>query len=183
MSKREWAGQVACLTQADIDRGIGKLKAKIVGGERDYQWPNIPQAASLCQATPEDFGLPSLDMAWAEAEANAHHVDKHNWSHEIVRIAGKRTCWFDIMRAVNETRRRELKKRFQQHLEYLMERVMKDLPLEGGTLRLESDQQKSVAEQNHDYHSQKQRTEMKSMGINPDGGRAEFLKRMKGMRF
>ncbi len=179
LSKREWGGQVMNLKQEDIDRGIGKLKEKIVADDKDFQWPNIPCIAALCHRKPEDFGLPSLDDAWLEAQLHAHHVDKHHWTHEAVRVAGKLTCWFDIMNAVSKSRQESLKKRFTRHYEYLTERVMEDKPLEGGTKRLENDShkpKKSLAEQSHEYHTHQHEKTMNAMGINPKGGRAEFLK-------
>ena len=183
LSKREWGGQVMNMSPEDIDRGIGKLKEKIVADEKDFRWPNIPLIAALCHPQPEDFGLPTLDAAWLEAQHHAYHVDKHRWTHEAVRIAGKRTCWFDIMSAVSKSRQESLKERFAQHYEYLTERVMENKPLEGGTQRLESDShksKKSLAEQSHDYHTHQHEKIMTTMGINPKGGRAEFLKYLQG---
>ena len=112
LSKREWAGQVMNLGKDDIDRGIEKLKALLVDRDQDYLWVNIPQLAALCQPQPEDFGMPDVDKAWHEAEQHCHHVDKYSWSHEAVRLAGKRTGWFEIMGSVSDKRRQSLKATF-----------------------------------------------------------------------
>ena len=181
LSKLEWAGQVMNLGKENIDRGIEKLKTLLVEKDPDYLWVNIPLIAALCQPKPEDFGMPDADKAWHEAEQNCHQVDKHQWSHEAVRLAGKRTGWFEIMGSVSEKRRQSLKATFERHYRYLMSRVMGGKSLQNAQALLESDSNKpskSPAEQSHDYHTQKQLHEMKSQGINPAGGYAEFKKRM-----
>ncbi len=183
MSKAEWAGQVMNLSQEDIERGVEKLKAKIVEGHKDYQWPNVPLIAALCQPQPEDYGLPLQEQAWHEVQGNSYQVDRHQWSHPAVREAGKRTGWFDIMSCVDDRRRRTLKEQFDRHYGYLSRRVMNGESLTGAPLLLESDQdqKKSLTEQLMEQQAKALEDQMRSMGINPAGGRAEFLKRMKGV--
>ncbi len=183
LSKMEWAGQVMNLTPDDVERGIGKLKQRIVTGEKDYQWPNVPLIAALCQPQPEDYGLPAVETARTEAEQNSHQVDRHPWSHEAVRVAGKRTGWFDIMSCVDDHRRRTLKKQFERHYQYLVREVMEDRPLDGAPMLLENHQpqNKSLTELLLEQQARQLENEMKDKGINPAGGRAEYLKRMKGV--
>ncbi len=171
------------LTATDIERGIEKLKQRIVACEKDYQWPNVPLIAALCQPQPEDYGLPSLEQAWHEVQVNSYQVDRHQWSHPAVREAGKRTGWFDIMGCVDDYRRRTLKKQFDRHYRYLSRRVMDGQSLDDAPLLLESDQnqKQSLSEQLLAQQARQLEDEMKAMGINPAGGRAEYLKRMKGV--
>ncbi|MET4696114.1 replication protein P [Endozoicomonas lisbonensis] len=182
LSKREWGGQVMNLSREQIDNGISKLKQKLVDRQKDYDWPNIPFIAALCQPRPEDYGMPDTEKAWHEAEQHCHHVDKHQWSHEAVRLAGKRTGWFEIMGAETEQRRENLKAMFERHYDYLMHRVMKGKSLQGAQALLESDSNKkpvNPAERSAHYNDRKQQEAMKAQGINPAGGYAEFKKRMR----
>ena len=183
LSKREWAGQVMNLSAEDIERGIEKLKAHIVAGQKDYQWPNVPLIAALCQPQLEDYGLPTQARAWHEVEVNSYQVERHTWSHPAVREAGKRTGWFDIMHSVDNRRRTTLKAQFDRHYGYLSQRVMNGESLSDTPHLLESDQgqKKSPTEQLMAQQAKALEDQMRSMGINPAGGRAEFLKRMKGM--
>ena len=174
LSKSEWSGQVMNLDKENIDRGVEKLKGLLVAQSKDYEWVNIPLIAALCQPQPEDYGMPDIDKAWHEAEQNCHQVDKHQWSHEAVRLAGGQTGWLEIMGSVSEKRRQSLKTKFEQRYRYLVGREMDGKPL------LESDSNKpakSPVERSHDYHTQKQLHEMKAQGINPAGGYSEFKKR------
>ncbi|AMO58137.1 hypothetical protein GZ77_20600 [Endozoicomonas montiporae] len=181
LSKAEWAGQVMNLGKTDIDRGVDKLKALLVAKDQDYLWVNIPLIAALCQPKPEDYGMPNTEQAWEEAEQHCHHVDKHRWSHEAVRVAGKRTGWFEIMGAVSDKRRQSLKDTFERHYRYLAGRVMDGKSLQTAQALLESDSNKkpvNPAERSAQYNDRKQRDAMKAQGINPAGGYAEFKKRM-----
>lgn len=181
LSKREWAGQLMNLTREQIDLGIGKTKQKMVDGERDYVWPNIPAIAALCQPKPEDYGLPSIENAWAEADMHCQDVDKHQWSHPAVREAGKRTGWFEMVSAVTDKRRESLQATFGRHYDYLMHRVMQGKSVQGAQTLLESDKNKkaeTLAERSVQFNDQKQLKSMKEQGIDPAGGYAEFRKRM-----
>ena len=182
LSRREWAGQVMNLTPDDIERGICKLKPLMVSAEKEYQWPNVPMIAALCQPQPEDFGLPTLENAWAEAQMNSHQVERHPWSHEAVRVAGKRTGWFEIMSCVDDYRRRTLREQFERHYRYLTREAMNGNVIDDAPMLLESDQgkNKNLSEQALEHAERQHTAVMKSMGINPAGGRAEFLKWMKG---
>lgn len=181
LSKMEWAGQVMNLSKEDIDRGIEKLKQKMVTKEQDYLWVNIPLIAALCQPQPEDFGLPSVADAWSEVQKHSHNVDRHRWTHPAVRIAGRRTGWFDIMHLTSERGRDRLHKSFIRHYEYLVQRVMRGQEVKDAQMLLESDQQKqddSIATRSNRYHDHKQLEDMEAQGINPAGGYEEFKKRM-----
>ena len=172
------------LSEEDINRGIEKLKGFLVQRLPEYRWINIGQIAALCHPQPEDFGLPTLEQAWSEAQQFAHAVDRHSWTHLAVRLAGKRTGWFDILNTSSESGRKNLKKSFDRHYQYLADRVMRGKDLKDAQMLLESDQNKappSPEEQNLSYYEQKQQEQMQAMGINPAGGRAEFKQRMKGI--
>ena len=167
------------LSCEDIDRGMQKLKPLMVSGNKDFQWPNVPRIAALCQPQPEDFGMPTLEQAWSEAEANSHAVDKHHWTHTAVREAGRRTGWFDIMGAVSEQRRKRLRETFERHYCYLVKRVMNGKEIKTAPHLIESDSNKaakSTAEKSLSFNDHQHQEKMRHQGINPQGGRAEFLK-------
>lgn len=168
---RQWQG----LNASMVAKGVEKLRNRY-----PLKWLPDPVefAREFCQPRPEDYGLPTLAAAWDEVQAHCHNVLRHRWSHDAVRAAGNLTGWSDIAGEVEESIRKKLKDRFERNYHAQMNRIMA-----GGkasdTQLLESDKDKGVAELNLKHHDQKQREEMERMGINPNGGRAEFLKKIR----
>ncbi|WP_404463057.1 hypothetical protein LG331_09775 [Vreelandella aquamarina] len=123
LAKREVATSMAKwstlpTTQA-VDMAVERIKAE--GGE----WP--PSVASLVKflkPRPEDFGMPSPDLAFKEAIQHSQNPAAHAWSHLAVREAGKSTGWFDLAQASSESRIRTLRGLFLKHYDAIVNRVM-----------------------------------------------------------
>lgn len=67
---------------------------------RHPDWPpSLPQFIACCTPQPEDYGAPSFEAAWHEARTHAMAATSHAWSHDAVRLTGRRIGWGDIHRA------------------------------------------------------------------------------------
>ncbi|MGM0858635.1 MAG: replication protein P [Pseudomonadota bacterium] len=139
LAKREVATSMAKwatlpTTQA-VDMAVERIKAE--GGE----WP--PSVASLVKSLkprPEDFGMPSVEVAFSEAMQNSQNPAAHHWTHAAVREAGRATGWFDMAQASSEAKIRALRAVFVKQYDAVTNRVMGGGPVEARALVGHDDQ-------------------------------------------
>lgn len=84
----------------------------------------LPTFRELCQVTPEEMGLPSLDAAWSEAGRQAHDTRRYKWSHVAVYKALIETGVFDVLHATGANEIREVKKLFARNYEIVCRKVL-----------------------------------------------------------
>ncbi|WP_339885632.1 replication protein P [Vreelandella maris] len=123
LAKREVATSMAkwstLPTTQSVDMAVERIKAE--GGE----WP--PSVASLVRflkPRPEDFGMPSAEIAFNEAIQHSQNPAGHSWSHAAVREAGRATGWFDLAQASSDARIRILRSTFRKQYDAVVNRVM-----------------------------------------------------------
>ncbi|MDL4861423.1 replication protein P [Halomonas elongata] len=123
LSKRELAMELAqwtaLPTRQVIERAMSDLKRS------GNTWPpTIPVLIDLLAPIPEDFGMPAVADAWAEACSHAHEPRRHRWSHEVVRLAGNAVGWWDLTHTTAQSQWPRLEKRFSREYQALVNRVM-----------------------------------------------------------
>ncbi len=136
--------------------------------------PSAPEFRKLCQPLPEEMGLPTLAKAWQEANEFSGQPNHRGWSHRAVYLAGREAGWHELRTAGTAEECRDVKRKFGAAYQSLTNRVCQGESLED-QLAIEHQRDPSI------HSDQLLREEMADQGINPAGGRAEFLKRMKGM--
>ncbi|MDN3525661.1 replication protein P [Halomonas sabkhae] len=144
LARRELAQELtrwpALPTRPVVERAMSDLKRS------GNTWPpTIPVLVSMLAPTPEDFGMPAVADAWAEACGHAHEPRRHRWSHEAVRLAGNAVGWWDLTHTTAASAWPRLEKRFAKHYQALINRVMAGEDLTPRHL-LEHDGQRSQAE-------------------------------------
>lgn len=104
-----WAAGLRGLNRYDIARGIQRC----IDARLDWP-PTLPKFRELCEATPEEFGLPSTTE---EAYRKAAHGD---WTgHPIIFLAAQATGTYDLRREPQGV----MLPKFSQHYERLKARV------------------------------------------------------------
>ncbi|MFB2628044.1 replication protein P, partial [Shewanella xiamenensis] len=87
MHKAEWLKTLAVQgirSREQVQLGINRARRE--QGDRQF-WPTPRQFSLWCQPTACDLGLPAVDAAYAEAKRHYHRPDRHEWSHDVVRLA------------------------------------------------------------------------------------------------
>lgn len=169
---RQWAGIKPSL----VARGIENLRNRY-----PLNWLPDPVefAREYCRMQPEEHGLPTAHAAWMEACEHCHDPVGWRWSHEAVQRAGRAIGWNVLRGFSNEKRVRD---DFEKAYQKLVDRVLSGESLDGGKhIALEDQNSLSVTESSNRYNERRLHDTMRDQGINPEGGRAEFLMRMRGM--
>lgn len=110
---------------------------------RHPDWPpTLPQFMACCTPQPKDYGAPSAEAAWHEARSHAMQATSHQWSHDAVRLTGRRIGWGDIHRATDGYAK-EVKKDFLIEYGKAVEAMAGGLEL----LEFDGDQSSSLAAQ------------------------------------
>lgn len=110
---------------------------------RHPDWPpSLPQFMACCTPQPEDYGAPSVEAAWHEARSHAMQPTSHAWSHDAVRLTGRRIGWGDIHRATGGYAD-EVKSAFRQEYGKAVEAIAHGV----GLLEHDGDNSPSVAAQ------------------------------------
>lgn len=93
-----WRRDLKGLTDFHVKRGL-HLSA-------DLQWPPSPgEFRALCQPSPQDLGLPSLDQAFREACVGVTPQRTHSWSHAAVYQAALAAGRWELLNLpVNQSR-------------------------------------------------------------------------------
>nr|WP_251048100.1 hypothetical protein [Halomonas sp. ISL-56] len=116
-------------TTKSLDMALERIKAE--GSE----WPpSVARLIASLKPQPEDFGMPSVYIAFNEAIQHSQSPDSHCWSHAAVREAGRATGWFDLAQASSESRIRILRSTFRKHYDAVVNRVMAGGPVEARAL-------------------------------------------------
>lgn len=175
MVKAEWAPVIGRLTRADIDAGFAKAKAKAADNDSRYQWPDVSTFIGLCRIEPADLGLPDAEEAYREACHKSHNPGGHNWSHAAVREAGRLTGWYELRG--NSDSPKKTRDLYFYHYRVLVDRAVRGEDLTATVMQALTDQSTvSPAEAAQQESEAQLRATMVASGINPNGGRAEFLK-------
>lgn len=91
LHKSEWLKTLAAQGITGIEQvqfGLNRARREV--GDRQF-WPTPRQFAAWCQPAAADYGLPALELAFAEAKRHYHRPDRHVWSHDVVRLATRET--------------------------------------------------------------------------------------------
>ena len=120
-AKRVWVSAFAdagLSDRASIQKGIDRL----ISQGQQYL-PSPAEFIALCQPSPEDLGVTSLEAAYKEAIKKAHqrrHGVKVEWSHVVVKFAAGR-CLQELL----EGREPSVKERFATEYKYAFEQFRK----------------------------------------------------------
>ena len=167
----EYMSQWQGITPAMIKNGISKLKSR-------YPLKFLPDPVEFvyefCFPTPEEIGLPTELKAWQEANDHAHEPAQWRWSHRAVYLAARFTGWFELRRQSSPESIRATRKKFNEKYQELVSALAKGKELEPVKSLEYLNDPKARSEQ-------ELKTTMEDQGINPGGGRAEFMKRFGGM--
>lgn len=178
---QEWGQDIADLNRPQMDAGFQKLRRAMTDDPQAWKFPNIAAVIHLCKPKPEDFGMPDLHDAWLEVQNHSHEPLQHNWSHRAVFIAGQYTKWFDIRNATSRDEQRSIQKRFEK--EY--QRVVMRMFITGSDQPVEAIEHQNVEltpfEKSVRHNDQIQQQVMVQQGINPQGGRRQYLNRLKAL--
>lgn len=111
-----WCLGLRDMSEAMIKKGFTKLL------QRESAFvPNLNEFRKLCLVTPEELGLPSMEVAYLEACNSGHRVLGANWSHPAVYHAGKAVGWFELRNRIAK----ETRPMFKISYEDICQRVMK----------------------------------------------------------
>ena len=178
---QEWGLDIADLNRPQMDAGFQKLRRAMTDDPQAWKFPNIAAVINLCKPQPEDFGMPDLHDAWLEVQNHSHEPLQHSWSHRAVFIAGQYTKWFDIRNATSPDEQRTMKKRFER--EY--QRVVMRMFITGSEQPVEAIEHQNVEltpfEKSVRHNDQIHQQVMVQQGINPQGGRRQYLNRLKAL--
>ncbi|RDH41426.1 replication protein P [Zooshikella ganghwensis] len=143
---------------SDQQINIGMAKVRKLGS------PYVPTPGEFvryCQPQPEDYGLPSAEIAYREACQYSHNPTGAKWSHEAVYQAAKATGWFELK--VMEERR--ILPLFERNYEIVTRRVLAGEPLSSIPKALPGQVHKTPAERNKAYYDAKQAEQIKQADL------------------
>ena len=90
------AFQTWCLGLRDLSPTmIKKGFARLLERKKAFV-PNLNEFKSLCEPSPEELGLLSLESAYREAAEKCRRPSRYAWSHPVVYHAGKTVGWYDL---------------------------------------------------------------------------------------
>lgn len=118
LAKRSWVKtfmECGITSVEQIQVGMRKARAD----ESDF-FPSAGKFVAWCKPSPEDLGLPTVELAYREAAINSHSPIAHRWSHAAVYQAGKETGWFFL----KSEPQRETQAEFKRVYADICERVM-----------------------------------------------------------
>ena len=150
-----WGKVLAGLNGKSLAKGVSgcveRGKQNLARGQEDWP-PTAPEFRAMCEWSPSDLGVPGMRAAFSECVGASSDPAAHAWSHELVRLAGKATGWWEIRNNVpNEA---ALRKRFEVGYGQLIQKLQRGDPLEepaklleheGETLTVEQVWRRSVA--------------------------------------
>ena len=111
------------ITMEQFKRGVERME-----GQNFY--PNPGQFAELCKGTPEDFGLPTADVAYKEACEKSSDPRPQVFSHEVVYLAGRATGFFDLRYRGDRDIRKLFERNYTMYIAKLIngENIHSELP-------------------------------------------------------
>lgn len=116
---REYARQLINhrINRAGLKRGIERLVRRAL--ENKFT-PNPVQFADMCQLTPEDLGLPTLDDAYRDLDQASRHDSRspkpYQYKHRIIALIAKDVS-YEFRLATEEKRQLMLKKAYDKWFE------------------------------------------------------------------
>lgn len=94
-AKREWAPEIARLTQEQCNAALARLKRYPALNGKGEAWPpSLPEFIDLARPTRAEIGVPDNELAYLEARTHAHRPREHDWSHRAVFYAGEAVGWW-----------------------------------------------------------------------------------------
>ncbi len=97
IAKREWAMSLGQYSESELVAAVNICKDTLAWA------PSIAEFISILQGLNSAFGLPDVRAAYKEACFYADRPSQHNWSHQVVYLAGKETGWFELRSAIEKT--------------------------------------------------------------------------------
>ena len=168
---RQWNG----LNAAMVRHGIEKLRNARI----DWLPDPVEFAEDYCRISADDLGMPKVRDAWLEACNHSHEPISWSWSHEAVRLAGRTVGWSALQGYSDEP---QTKREFEHAYQTLINRAVNGEEITGRVSKaLEDLSRLDPIEATERHNTQQLSDTMRKQGINPEGGRAEFLKTIKGL--
>ncbi len=175
MAKDEYMLQWNGLNSSMVRHGIEKLRNARI------EWLPDPVefAEDYCRITAEDLGMPKVRDAWLEACNHSHEPTSWNWSHDAVRLAGRAVGWLTLKGYSDE---QQTRREFDHAYQTLINRAVRGEDITGKVGKaLEDLSRIDPVEATERHNAQQLSDTMRKQGINPSGGRAEFLKTIRGL--
>lgn len=142
--------------------------------------PSLGRLIECCQPSLSDLGLPTAEQAWQEACNHSHEIDKHQWSHNAVFLAGRRVSWYAIRTASGDFEVQRIKKTFTEAYQILVDDTVRGADLTGEAVAVLTDMSRQSAEEKALRYGQFIiQQEMDKQGIPQRMSGAEALKRMR----
>ena len=181
LAMQSWYNEIAVLSRPAMDSGFNRLKQCMINEPDRWRWPSVAGFIGLCRPTPGMLGLPLVEVAWKEVIDHCHEPLEHPWSHRAVYLAGHFTGWFQIRNTSKDFERQQNQKRFWREYQRLVDRLAVMGSLEDTPLMEDGSEPLTAFEKTDRYHEQRMGQIMEDQGINPKGGREEFLKRARAL--
>lgn len=113
-AKREWAISISGIDEQRIVIALERCKI-------EHAWPpTIAEFFVLLEPRPEDYGLPNIAAAYAEAVQVAHSPINHRWSNPAVQIAAQSVSYFTLRSESEKNSRALFKKSYLNVIERLI---------------------------------------------------------------
>ncbi|WP_281647848.1 replication protein P [Parendozoicomonas sp. Alg238-R29] len=169
-SKRVWLQSL----KSYPPRRILRAARKAIDTARFF--PDLADIRQLCKLRFGELGLQEPLQAYYEA-CNARNRTRDGlWSHVAVYLAAKETGW-SLLEGEPQQVAFPV---FERNYNILCERIMAGEDLEAEILKgLANPNRRDVVQESQAFAERKLRDDMDKHGINPDGGRDEFLRAMK----
>nr|WP_283777849.1 replication protein P [Sansalvadorimonas sp. 2012CJ34-2] len=153
-------------------------KAAIKSIKESKFLPSLSALRQLCETRYEDLGLKDPLQAYYEACRATNRTREGFWSHLAVYLAAKETGW-QLLEGEPQNVALPV---FERNYEILCNRIVAGENLEGEMFKaLENHAQMDELRKAQIAAEKKLRKDMKQHGINPDGGRDEFLRMMEDL--
>ncbi|OED40255.1 hypothetical protein ACH42_17235 [Endozoicomonas sp. (ex Bugula neritina AB1)] len=179
IAKKEWWDHITPLGKQQMDAGFLRLQEMMTSNPDRWRWPEIAGTISLCLPKPEDFNMPTYERAWHEVSQHCHEPLDYNWPHRGVYLAGHYTGWFALRNTEDKVELRKLKEKFVEEYHRVIMRKFMTGHVEPQQALTHEGAELSLQEKTKRHHEQSLKTTMNQQGINPHGGRREYLQRLK----
>ena len=171
-SKRVWLQSL----KSYPPRRIMQAARKAIDTARFF--PDLADIRKLCKLRFDELGLPEPLQAYYEA-CNARNRTRDGfWSHLVVYLAARETGWSFIESEPQQI----VLPVFERNYSILCDRIMAGEDVEADILKaLDNPNKRNALQGSLAASEQELRKDMEKHGINPDGGRNEFLRAMKDL--
>ncbi len=167
VAKAQWLETLKAFTPARIVRAAQKAI------ETTRFFPDLADIRELCRLKYDEYGLKEPLQAYYEACNAGSQSRDWPWSHPAVFLAAQASGWLLIRGEPQE----QAYPVFERNYEILCNRVLNGEDLEAEILQgLENQAGKARLRASLEAADVRQQQQMRELGVNPEGGRAEFLK-------